>query len=344
MHTRRDRISQWADFVGALQPLGSMRSAYVNDLRVLAYHRVLPDHFDDATFRFDTELVSATETEFDWQMTYVAKHFEPVSCQQVIDAIDNGAPLPKRAIMVTFDDGYLDNYEVAYPVMRRHGIPGLFFITTGYINSDRIFWFDWLVHTVLHSTESQVRLNALDLTLHLQPSTTSRRLVATQLLRRLKRTPEAHRLRILQQLNDATGVQIEPADLEQSKIMTWAQVQEMSSAGMEFGSHTVSHPILSTVTEPYLLRMELEDSKAKIEEKIALPVTALAYPVGGRDAVNPDVLAATEKAGYKLAFTYQSGTSKPCVAERYLLKRIHVERYTTRHMFTAALELPELFA
>jgi peptidoglycan/xylan/chitin deacetylase (PgdA/CDA1 family) len=251
--------------------------------------------------------------------------------------------LPKRAVMVTFDDGYLDNYEVAFPVLRRHQVPGLFFVSTGYINSERIFWFDWLVYVILRTTASELRLDALNLTIHLRPCLTNRRAEATQLLRVLKRTPEAYRLRILQQLHQATGVEMLPTDLKQSKVMTWPQVQEMARAGMEFGSHTVSHPILSTLTDHDLLRMELEDSKAKIEQETGQPVVAVAYPVGGRSALNADVLAATQQAGYQIAFTYQPGSNWLSRAERYLLKRIHVERYTTRHMFVAALELPELF-
>jgi peptidoglycan/xylan/chitin deacetylase (PgdA/CDA1 family) len=345
MNKRRDRLCQIAHAVGLLPALGSLRTAVVrNDLRVLAYHRVLPE-IVESTFRFDTELLSATQAEFDWQMAYVAQRFQPVSCAQVIAALDEEKPLPKRAVMVTFDDGYHDNYDVAYPVLRKHGVPGLFFVSTGYIGTDQVFWFDWLVYVMLHTRQSHLELGApLNLTITLGPDVASRRAEATKLLRLLKRTPEAQRLQILEQLRLAANVEVKPCDLVQSQIMTWAHIQEMSRAGMEFGSHTVTHPILSTVTNPELLRRELENSKAKIEHEIGKPVTTLAYPVGGLTAVNEAVLAATAKAGYGLAFTYQPGCNRLAPEERYLLKRIHVERYTTRHMFSAALELPELFS
>jgi hypothetical protein len=78
MASRRDRLSKVAYNIGLLPWLGGMRSRVVRDLRVLAYHRVLPE-LNEATFPFDIELISATEAEFDWQMAYVAQNFEPVS-------------------------------------------------------------------------------------------------------------------------------------------------------------------------------------------------------------------------------------------------------------------------
>jgi O-antigen/teichoic acid export membrane protein/peptidoglycan/xylan/chitin deacetylase (PgdA/CDA1 family) len=340
--SKRELASGLVSSLGLARGLGALRSAVVNDLRVLAYHRVLPE-LNEATYAFDTELVSARQEEFDWQMAYVARHFQPVSCQQVVDAIEADTPLPKRAVMVTFDDGFLDNYEIAFPVLRRHGVPALFFLSTGFIDSRRILWFDWLVHVLMRTSESRIRLDALDLTIDLGPTDAERRVEAINLLRVLKLTPESSRLQILQQLCDAARVDISPADLALSAPMTWEQVREMSRAGMEFGSHTVSHPILSTINDPILLRSELEGSKAAIERETGRPVQALAYPVGGRDSVNAQVVQATAQAGYRFAFTYQPGANKRLSGERFLLKRLQVERYTTRSMFSAALELPEVF-
>lgn len=335
-----------ADVVGALglaRGLGVLRSALVKDLRVLAYHRVLPS-VDEESFAFDVELVSARQEEFDWQMAHIARHFQPVSCQQVVDAIERRAPLPKRAVMVTFDDGFRDNYEIAFPLLRRHGVPALFFLSTGYIDTDRVFWFDWLVHAILRTSAREIRLEALGLTIEPGHTVAARRGQALKLMSTLKRMPEARRLEVLAQLDLAAAVEPSAADIAQSGAMTWDQVREMAVAGMEFGSHTVSHPILSTVTESAQLCFELEASKATIEREAGRPVLALAYPVGGRDAVDERVLGAVERAAYKLAFTYQSGVNALASGERLLLKRLHVERYTSRHMFAATLELPEVFA
>jgi len=339
---KRKIVTGLSGSMGLTSGLGSIRSSLVKDLRVLAYHRVLPE-LDEAAFEFDIELVSARQAEFEWQMAYIARRFQPVSCQQVADAFNTGTPLPKRAVMVTFDDGFRDNFEVAFPVLRHHAVPAVFFLSTGYINSSDVFWFDWLVHVLTRSSKPHVRLESLGLTIKLGSSLSSRRDEATKLLSVLKRTPEANRLQVLQELNSAAGEIPRSGDHAQSALMTWDHVREMSRAGMEFGSHTVSHPILSTITDPSLLRWELEESKATIERETGRPVVALAYPVGGRDAANDAVLAATARAGYQFAFTYQPGVNRIGSSDRFRLKRLAVERYTTRGMFSAALELPEIF-
>jgi O-antigen/teichoic acid export membrane protein/peptidoglycan/xylan/chitin deacetylase (PgdA/CDA1 family) len=340
---KREFASHVVTALGLSNVVGAARSALVKDLRVLAYHRVLHD-LDETTFAFDAELVSARQKDFDWQMAYIARRFNPVSIQQVADAINGGKPLPKRAVMVTFDDGFRDNYEVAFPVLQRHGVPALFFLSTGYIDSQSTFWFDWIVYAFVHTPVRHLHLRAIDMTIPLPDARDGRRLEALKLLQVLKGTSEVDRQQIIEQLKAELNVEMTLDQIELSSPLSWDQVREMSRGGMEFGSHTVSHPILSTITDPMLLRFELDGSKATLEREIGKPVLALSYPVGGRDAVNDQVLAATAKAGYQCAFTYQSGANKLTSGdERYYLKRLHVERYTTRAMFSAALEMPEIF-
>lgn len=339
---KREIVSDLLFGLGLISVLGSMRSSVISDLRVLAYHRVLPE-LDEASFEFDAELVSATRAEFDWQMAYVARRFNPVSCEQVAAALNGGPPLPKRAVMITFDDGFRDNYDVAYPVLHRRALSAVFFLTSGYIDKHEIFWFDWLVHVLLRTTATTIRLDVLNLTLTMGPSIECRRQSAIELLRVLKVVTESERTVALQQLREATAVAIAPVTDRQSACMTWDQIREMSAGGMEFGSHTVTHPILSTIGDLAHLRFELEESKAAIERETGRPVLALAYPVGGRMAVSDAVVAAVDQSGYKFAFTYEPGCNKPSRCERFLLKRLQVERYTTRSLFAASMEMPEIF-
>ena len=343
MPGKRDSAAWLFGTLGLSRVAGAARSAAVRDLRVLAYHRVLPQLEEDR-FAFDPELVSALQGEFEWQMAYVARHFQPVSCQQVVDALHAGHSLPRRAVMVTFDDGFLDNHEVAFPVLRRLGVPALFFLSTGYIGGQAQFWFDRLVHLILCTTTARVELDVLQMTLVLPPSREHRLALAMQVLKRLKRATDADRMHVLSQLESGMDCGGAPAGDGLNLPMDWAHVREMAQSGMEFGSHTVTHPVLSKIVDPAHLRNELEASKAMIEQHTGRPVVALAYPVGGPDAISASVLAATRQAGYRIAFTYQSGANRLATAQPLLLKRLHVERYTRRHEFEAALQWPEVFA
>jgi peptidoglycan/xylan/chitin deacetylase (PgdA/CDA1 family) len=343
--TKKERLGHFAGSLGLWPMMGAVRSSLVQDLRVLAYHRVLPT-FNESTFSFDTELISANQSDFDWQMAYVARHFEPVSCQQVVNAIEGGKPLPKRAMMVTFDDGYLDNYEVAFPILKKQGVPALFFVSTGYVGTDEIFWFDQLVYCLLHTQVAHFELDALNQTITPGPNRIERIAKAHQLLRLIKYLPNTQRLEVLEQIKTRSQVTLLPEHRIQAQAMTWAHIQEMAKAGMEFGSHSVTHPILATIHDPQKLSFELEQSKSDLEAHLGQPILSIAYPVGNFNALNNQVLKATQQAGYRLGFTYQKGLNKLKDPDdwRFLIKRIHVERYTTRHMFAAALELPEVFA
>jgi peptidoglycan/xylan/chitin deacetylase (PgdA/CDA1 family) len=343
MPSKRDRLAQALDRGGALQALGALRSACVHDLRVLAYHRVLPT-LDEQGYGADLELVSAVEAEFDWQMAYVASRFRPVDAQQVAVALDGGPALPRRAVMVTFDDGFRDNHDVAFPVLLRHGVPATFFLATGNLDGQASFWFDWLVQVLLRLRHSRVPLPAADLVIPAATTAAERRAQAAALLTVLKRSADAVRLAVLAQLAQqaaAAGVETSSAATD---VLDWDQVRTMSRGGMAFGSHTVTHPILSRVADEAQILHELAHSRQRIVHETGRPVIALAYPVGGVAAVDSRVLTATSAAGYRLAFTYQSGVNRMPAADRWQLKRLHVERYTTRRMFAAALELPGVFA
>jgi len=343
MPGKRELAARVLASFGITRAAGAARSRLVRDLRVLAYHRVLP-HLDEATYPFDLELVSALEAEFDWQMAYVARHFVPVTCAQVAATLAGGPLLPRRAVMVTFDDGFRDNHDVALPVLRRRGVPAVFFVSTGYVGTHAVFWFDRIVHLLLRTSLRTLRLEAIDVDVHLGDGTpAARRAAAANVLSRLKRVDDVVRLRVLEELDTQAGVALDDATRAASEPMTWDHVRALNAAGMEIGSHTVSHPILAR-TAPATMRAELEQSKADIERETGQAPLALAYPVGGVSAVDDAVIAATSAAGYQIAFTYRSGVNPLPIAAPLLLKRLHVERYTTRPMFEAALQLPSVFA
>lgn len=340
---RREMAAQLSRSLGVSTLARAVRSRVVSDLRVLAYHRVLPE-LDEARFDFDRELVSARRQEFEWQINYVAKLGRPITAHQVSEALDGGPPLPKGATLITFDDGFQDNYSVAYPVLKSYGIEATFFISTGYVGEAEMFWFDWVVHAVLHTPRTRLRVDSLGLQIDLCDDTESRRKAAMILLDRLKRNSEMVRLQVIAELRAGLGVDWNAAPDMPHRPLTWDQVREMSRGGMAFGSHTITHPILSRIADPAVLCNELAGSKVVIERETGRPVLSLAYPVGGADAINAEVLRHTRAAGYRYAFTYESGVNRLNDEARFRMKRLRVERYTSRDMFIAALEMPSVFA
>jgi len=310
-------------------------------LRILAYHRVL-DIEDEDKYPFDPELISASTSEFRWQMAYLKAHFSPISFAAFLEMLDRGEPVPSNAVIVTFDDGFEDNYTNAYPILRDMDMPATIFLSTGYIGSADTYWFDTVVNCIYRLGTGQLRLPMLNLERSIGDSVASRRQLAEDVLGAMKVVPEKTRIAALDDLLGQHPDIRELKDNPLSRPMNWEQVQEMSGNGIEFGSHTVSHPILSRVGAEQL-EFELHESRKTIEEKTAQSADVIAYPVGGSMEYSDAVISVARNAGYRMGASYISGVNRLDALHHYGLRRIHVERYTSREEFQAALLLPKVF-
>jgi peptidoglycan/xylan/chitin deacetylase (PgdA/CDA1 family) len=309
-------------------------------LRILAYHRVLDIPSDG--FPFDLELVSACTAAFRQQMAHLRKCWSPISLSAALDCVDAGRELPARAVVVSFDDGFSDNYTHAYPILREFDIPAVIFVSTYFVDTQRTLWFDQLAHAVLTTAQRALDLPWQD-ALPVPPDDAGRRDLLAGLLRRLKTMENEQRLALLQSV--AVQLRCPPPARPHalSAPLSWEQIAEMASQGIEIGSHTLTHPILTTLDAPGI-RRELADSRARIETQLRRPVTLLAYPVGGRGAFNENIAAMAHDIGYRAACCYISGTNPIARLERFALRRIAVERYVPIGHFKSSLALPALFA
>ncbi len=328
---------------GLVRPLAAAYSSSLHRLRVLAYHRVLP-RSSEAGFDYDIELVSAWEDEFDWQMRYLARNHEVITCRDLARLIDAGRPVPRRAVIVTFDDGYQDNHAVVLPILRRHGVPAVVFVATGYMDSRETYWYDLLVHWMLRAQTADLEVPGTGQRLHVAGDEEARRRTAQAALKHLKLLPESRRRETLESWRKAMGA---PAGDEFSGMngpMSWCQVKELADAGIEIGSHSVTHPVLANVADDAQLERELVDSKAQIEARTGQTVVSLAYPVGGPGAYSDRVVDFVHRAGYRFGFTYESGVIDLRRMDAYRLRRLAVERYISRDRFQATLAMPPLFS
>jgi peptidoglycan/xylan/chitin deacetylase (PgdA/CDA1 family) len=324
-----------------LSPLSRIRAACRADIPILAYHRIWDLHEEDR-FPFDVELVSAGIADFRWQMEYVRQNFDPITFETLLKIVDGAAVSPPRPIVITFDDGFEDNYLHAFPILNSLDIPATIFLSTGYIGTEQTFWYDRLAHLILRAPEGELTLNGLTQSVALPADVALRRLAIRNVLGELKRMPNERRLEVLEDLESKTGSAGDQLAALESRAMNWNQVRAMSSAGIEFGSHTVTHPILANLNDEEL-NFELVESRRVIEAQIGKSVSVISYPVGGRSAFNGRVQDAVAQAGYRLGLSYIPGTNRLRNMDRYGMRRQHVERYTQHPYFAALLGLPEVF-
>ena len=339
--SRRQLAATMLHASGLLGGLTRLRAQLVRDVRILAYHRVLTLADEDA-FPFDADLVSASEQQFRAQMQLLARRFNPIRFADLVAAMDGGAPLPARAVIVTFDDGYDDNYTRAFPILRETGVPAMFFVSTGHIDSGHVYAYDWLVHMVLRTTATRLAIAEIDVDVAVPSPPAERRALAAMLLDRLKWRSADEQAAIITRLEEAWSMPREHGHPD-CRPMTWAQLREMRAGGMEIGSHGIWHHMLAKLPRE-AMREEVAGSRRAINRELGAPTEVISYPVGGIDAFDDEVVRTAVDAGYRIGCSYSSGTVRMPVTSPFELKRLPVERHMDDAWFAALVGLPEAFS
>ena len=339
---KRGRRQRMAEALESLRLVPLMRGIHNRgrtSVVVLAYHRVVPYESIDA-YPLDAELISATPDAFDWQMKFLRQRMNPVSLSQVVAALDGGAALPRHAVAVTFDDGFRDTFVHAFPSLARHRIPATVFLSTAYVDSDVPFWFEQVAHMMMQLPPGSIELPECGGRFPCGTRPQQRRASTRELQSALKGMPNERRTRLIEEWTQRFPQPL-PAPLDQSsKALTWAQVRDMARSGIEIGSHTVSHPNLTQLSDT-ALDFELRESRRIIEERLERDVTTLAYPIGTASAFDERVVRHARQAGYRLAVTYRFGANWIGSLQRYELRRHGVGPWMSSGFFAAMMALPD---
>ncbi len=305
------------------------------DVRILIYHRVVSPQR-----AYDPAYVSATPEQFTRQLDHVARDYDVLSFTDLLDTYNGRQKLPKRPLLITFDDGYADNYTFAFPALKHRNLSAAFFVTTDHIGQRELFWFDKIGFLLQKTREQSWTLldgRTIDLADRNHPS------LLKELLLILKAFPNEMRLAQMRILEEATldGTEtIDPINFP----MTWDQLREMNDGGMEIYSHTCTHPVLSTLEEEDDIRRELARSKEQIEKRLGNACTVFAYPVGRRTSYDERTLRIVEECGYELACINVSGTNDLTTADKYELYRIPVDDFQNDASFKSLVAQPQWFS
>lgn len=306
----------------SLHHLGLLRLASAAPRRwpaILYYHRVC-----DAIPTVDLGL-SVTTSNFDAQMLYLASAYDVRPLEELLDRWASGT-MTAREVAVTFDDGYRDNYDRAFPILQRYRIPATIFLTTALMGSSRRLWWD-RVAVALEAARARGNcwsrgagglhaplVEAVDAFV----ATGSKRSVLAT-MDALKTLGREERVAAVEVFERAVGVP--PESFAASRLfMTWDEAREMSRAGIDMGSHTETHPVLPELAPGDAAR-ELTGSRARIEQEIGRPAAVLAYPDGCFDE---SIATAAAAAGYRYAVqTRRNLGVEP--GHRYAIPRVKIE-------------------
>jgi peptidoglycan/xylan/chitin deacetylase (PgdA/CDA1 family) len=265
-------------------------------LSILIYHRIL---------RARDPLLDDTidAAAFAEQMALLASNFNVLPLGEAVQRLAQGR-LPARAACVTFDDGYADNHDVALPILKQFGVPATFFVASGYLDGGRM-WNDTVIEALRRAQGPRLDLSNLGLGALPVSSIDERRAAVRVLLRAIKHRPPVARADVVERIASTVAEPL-PEDL----MMTRAQVRALRDAGMAVGGHTVTHPILTRISDEQA-EAEMAEGKAMLEAVIGGPVKLFAYPNGvPTEDFGPNHVALARKVGFSAAVTTSWGAAR----------------------------------
>lgn len=269
---------------------------------------------------FDPCVFSCSRDSLELYLRYFKQEFSLIDLEQLIELADSCQSVDKPLAFISFDDGYVDNYELAYPLLRELNIPATFFIATGLVGSNELAWWDEIAWMVRRYDKHRLMLPGWSGPVTLKGDC---RQDIRAVLARIKSSPLAVSEQ-LQQLRDATGLNIDAGSYP-SQFMNWSQLQAMVDGGMTVGAHSHTHRIFTELDEQQL-SFELQHSKKLLQQHLGIKVEALSYPVGGGSSFNQTMFSVIQNYGYRVAFSFNAGINTQLDSQRFQLCRIPVDR------------------
>ena len=301
---------------------------------LLNYHRVLSDSELNSSIVQPGMYVHSDV--FEKQVQFLASNFQILSFSDLLNRW-RGEPLDPdhRYCVITFDDGWRDNYFNAYPVLNRYSIPATIFLATDFVGTDRWFWPEMVSHvldedvTKIEKALSEVSGSgdgSSDLVTAVRSvlkafRNSQRRDILDAVIERLKEFSEPAILDVANELSKLLEKPIPKNPL----MLTWEEVSKMSEKGISFGSHSCSHKILTGLSRQEAIH-EIRESRETLIRKTVNMVDIFCYPNGN---YNAQTLSWVKEAGYQAAVSTEFGTEGLVPNDLFALKRLSIHHDMT---------------
>jgi peptidoglycan/xylan/chitin deacetylase (PgdA/CDA1 family) len=308
---------------------------------VLTYHRV---GRPEAAARLDDGVVDVTPEQLDRQLAFVRRWFDLIAIDDLLSWVSGRGKLPRKPLLVTFDDGYRDNHDVALPILQRHGVRATFFVATSYVESRRLFWWDRIARAMKVSPRRRIAVEYPERVELALGSDDAKRASIRRALRIVKDRSGLDLERFVGGLERAAGATLGAAEerrIADAVVMRWEHVAALRRAGMDVQSHTCSHRVLQTLG-PAELRHELRASRAALERALGERVRAVSYPVGASVAASSAIKRIVREEGYELGFSNGTGVNRAATLDPLDVKRISLDIRLSDAFFRAMLAIPWL--
>ena len=277
-------------------------------VRILMYHRF------------------ADSASLQAQCLYLRQHYTMLSMRRLSESLESELPVPANSAVVTIDDGYRDFLKVAFPIFMKHGIPVTVFLVTDFLDGKVWLWPDIVKYAFEHTPLVNVDVDIPQAgPVSFSLSSSALRLRASHLIiEQAKTLKNQDRLFLIDYLTRRLGVKWPREIPEHCEPLSWDEVRMLARAGVEFGAHTRTHPILSKISDDREVHKEIEGSKKRIEEALDTAVLHFCYPNGRAADISAVAVSAVRAADFRTAVTTERGLNLKS-SDRFLLRRIGLE-------------------
>ena len=288
-----------------------------NGLYCFNFHRIgswQDTNYDPCVFSCDAE-------NFEKYLFFIKNNFRVVSLDEIQNIAENNITIKEKLALITFDDGYSDNYHIAYPILKSLGLPATFFITTSLIDSKLIPWWDEIAWHVRQLANKTIKLTPWRHPLAIDEIPSRQNIRSA--LQKIKKNPSLIESQ-LDELRVLTSAGTSNSEMK-NIFMTWQQVAEMVDNNMTVGAHSHTHKVFSCLSEAEL-NFELKESKRLIELNLQNSINSLSYPVGSVTTYNKSMFGTITSHGYKLAFSFSAIINKNLSKNRFEIGRFPIDQ------------------
>lgn len=272
-----------------------------NGIYVFNYHRIGIRE----SCPYDREVFSCTPSALELHIEMFKREFIIVSLGELEELIKSNKHEFNKYALITFDDGYFDNYSEAFPVLKKNEISAAFYVTTDLVGSDLIPWWDEIAFILRYSKGDSYRLPSKSIPYILNEKTIDS--VINRIIYDAKRLKGISVLEVLGDVREKfPSATVQFNNDKESIFMNWTQLSEMVDSGMFVGSHTLSHQVLAQL-DLTIQEKELSESKSIIESNLGHTIESVVYPVGRYHCYTSETCQLAKKAHYKFAFNNEPG-------------------------------------
>ena len=266
-----------------------------NPLTILLYHGVS----SESNIGIENYSGKHINTKiFENQISYISKNCNVLTMDEVVDIHNQGSEYPENAVAVTFDDGFRNNSTEAQPILEKYKVPAIFYVTSGIIGTNIMFWVDSLEDCINNSTVASITLELDSKRTFFFENNVQKLKALIEIKSYCKKTTIEEKNRIIKDLTEQTMWLPKVSSSKNYEKLRWDELKNLAASNLfTVGGHSFYHDVLTSFNDDKKLEIDIKKSIELLESNLSTSITHYAYPEGQKEHYNLKVIDTMRKYG-----------------------------------------------